>query len=218
MTNEKQILNELGDTPKGKRALANYLTARLGHREKLKDEAQRMLDLGRTHQANFRSDNPPSPKTIKAYSNMVNSLNTRRIKYGKGLARAADALMTPILQENNSMTIKETRKQIKELNEKKLIQGIKNVIKGRPFKGGTREVTSVSERPKLNMGDTLIRAKATQIMQDRKGPPGTSPYYYRNPNPKFGTIKEHYKEILNERIFNAANPLGRIETGIGRDI
>ena len=207
MTNKKQILNELGDTQKGKMALARYLTARLGHRENLRGEAERMLKLGRTHQANLRSDNPPSEKTIKAYSNMVKSLDTRTIKYGKGMKRAATALMTPILQENNSMTIK-------ELNEKKLIQGIKNVIKGRPFKGGTRNVTSVPARPELNMGDALIRAKATEIMQDRKGPAGTSPYYYQNPNPKFGTIKEHYKEILNERIFNAANPLGKIETGV----
>ena len=93
---------------------------------------------------------------------------------------------------------------IKELNEKKLIQGIKNVIKGRPFKGGTREVTSVPARPDLNMGDALIRAKATEIMQDRKGPAGTSPYYYQNPNPKFGTIKEHYKAILEKKLTEAA--------------
>ena len=132
MTNKKQILNELGDTQKGKMALARYLTARLGHREKLKQEAQRMIDLGRRHTAAFeRGYAPPSENTIKAYSNMVDSLARRRIRYGKGMERAAAALMTPIVQENNSMT-----------------------------------------------------------------------------------IKEHYKEILNERIFNAANPLGRIETGI----
>jgi hypothetical protein len=127
-----ELLNELGDTQRGKMALARYLTARLGHREKLKQEAQRMLDLGRRHTANFeRGYATPSQNTINAYSNMVDSLARRRIRYGKGMERAAAALMTPILQENNSMT-----------------------------------------------------------------------------------IKEHYKEILNERIFNAANPLGRIETGI----
>lgn len=132
MKNEKQILNELGDTMKGKMALARYLNARMGHREKLKQEAQRMLDLGRRHTANFeRGYAPPSERTIQAYSNMVDSLARRKIRYEKGMERAAAALMTQILQENNSMT-----------------------------------------------------------------------------------IKEHYKEVLNERLFNAANPLGKIETGI----
>lgn len=127
-----ELLNELGDTMKGKMALARYLNARMGHREKLKQEAQRMLDLGRRHTANFeRGYAPPSENTIKAYSNMVDSLARRKIRYGKGMERAAAALMTPILQENNSMT-----------------------------------------------------------------------------------IKEHYKEILNERIFNPNNPIGKIETGI----
>ena len=28
------------------------------------------------------------------------------------------------------------------------------------------------------------------------------------------TIKEHYKNILNERLFNPNNPIGKIETGI----
>lgn len=116
MTNEKQILNELGDTLKGKQALGRYLTARMNSMKKLNQEAQRMKDVEAAHIANIEKyGKPPSRKVALAYASMVANLFRRTGRYKTGMERAAARIMAPI-KEDNSMTIKEHYKDI--LNER----------------------------------------------------------------------------------------------------
>lgn len=116
MTNEKQILNELGDTLKGKQALGRYLTARMDSMKKLGQEAERMKDVGRAHITNIEKyGKPTSRKVALAYADMVANLFRRTARYKKGMDSAAARIMSPI-KEDNSMTIKEHYKDI--LNER----------------------------------------------------------------------------------------------------
>ena len=116
MNDKKQILNELGDTIKGKIALGKYLSARMEHMKKLKDEAKKMADIGQTYVQNIQGGRMPPKKTVDAYSRMVDNLFHRKYKYNQGMNRAAAAIMAPIVNEDNSMTLKEQYKDI--LNER----------------------------------------------------------------------------------------------------
>lgn len=116
MNDEKQILNELGDTLRGKQALGRYLTARMDSMKKLNQEAQRMKDVGSAHIKNTELyGKPPSRKVALAYADMVANLFRRTARYKTGMDRAAARIMAPI-KEDNSMTIKEHYKDI--LNER----------------------------------------------------------------------------------------------------
>lgn len=97
---ESNLLNEIGDTTRGKRALVRYLSTRMNDMKNLDQEAKRMIQVGNAHISNLERGNTPPERVVNAYSNMTRSLFHRKNKYQTGMRRAAANLMSTIQESN----------------------------------------------------------------------------------------------------------------------
>ena len=107
-----ELLNEIGDTLRGKIKLISYLNSRSKDLESLEKEAKRLDDVKQTHMGNIRKGRIPSDRVIDTLYNMGVNLTRKEGRYKQGMKRAVGALGLPFFRQDNSTTIKEHYKNI----------------------------------------------------------------------------------------------------------